>query len=356
MTATAADVRDRLVVVVDPDWWEVPTVPVLARPQGQLRELADGVRAGIDPVATVLAAVRQRVQPPPQPGVDGLPPAGLRAHPTFTKPGFEHLVALGADYVCPGLGDVGANTVSLLETNQAAVESFLIGFNDELARELLWREYPAVLTDTWLTRFWNPPGIGAADITPVAGWLGKRRLGAGAGGSDAVVFIRGDLLVRYPSALVYLLPGIVTRRGRAPVISPDYAAPVAPGFVVTIGRGARAYGFPVDVAALPADPANLDGGYFVVIEEHAGEPRFGLDAATTEQFTGRPGSWDDVGWGHLAGSADELDALTHAGLGASGVAGLTIGQDTWGDDAAAMARITLRRPFRLIAHARTLLP
>jgi hypothetical protein len=353
---TAATLQDRLDDLVDPTWWQTTTLAPVPRPAGELRALAAAVRAGIDPVATVLAAVQRRVHPVPPPGIDGLPPAGLRARPVFATPGFDHLVELGVDYVCPGIGDLGDNTVSLLETNQAAVESFLIGFNGELASELLWREYPAVLTDTWLTRFWSPLGIGADDITPIAGWDGARHLGAGTRDSDAVVFIRGDLLVRYPSALVYLLPGVVTRRGKSTVISPDYDHPVAPGFIARIGRGARVYGFPLDVAELAAEPANSDGGYFVVIEEHAGETRFGLDDPDDEQFAETPANWNAVGWGHLVRNDTALAALSHASLTGVRVAGLTLGEDTWGDDAAAMARITLRRPFRLIAHANTLLP
>jgi hypothetical protein len=331
--------------------------PVL-RPAGQLRQLAATVREAIDPVATVLAAVRQRIEPAPAAGVDGLPPPALRAQPTFARPGLDHLVALGVDYLCPGLDQVGDNAVSLLETNQAAVESFLIGLNDEVARELLWREYPAVLTDTWITRFWNRAALGGDDIEPIAGWAPKRRLGGPAGDADAVVFIRGDLLVHYPTALVYLLPGIVTPRGSRSIISPDYEQPVAPSFVAEIGRGARIYGFPIDVEDLQAEPSGPDGGYFVVIEEQAGDPRFGLDDAAPEQFavdTADLASWDDLGWGHLVANQAALDGLAHVDLTGRRVDGLALGGDTWGDDAAAMARITLRRPFRLIAHARTLL-
>jgi hypothetical protein len=342
--------------LLDADSWHIPGLTPVKRPAGQLQQLAAAMRAGIDPVATVLAAVQHRIRPVPQPGVDGLPPPSLQAHPVFATPGFDHLVALGVDFVCPGIGDLGNNSVSLLETNQAAVESFLVGFNDELARELLWREYPAVLTDTWLTRFWSPPGIGGDDIAPIAEWDGARHLGDGTRDSDAVVFIRGDLLVRYPSALVYLLPGVVTRRGRATVISPDYDHPVAPGFIARIGRGARVYGFPLDVSDLAADPVNGAGGYFVVIEEHAAETRFGLDDPDDEQFAETPTSWDDLGWGHLVRNDNALGALSHAPLTGVRIAGLEIGDDTWGDDAAAMARITLRRPFRLVAHANTLLP
>ncbi len=342
------------------DWYGegLPTAVPVLRPAGQLRQLAADVRDAVDPVATILAAVRQRVAPAPTAGVDGLPPPALRAHPTFARPGLDHLVGLGVDYLCPGLDDVGDNAVSLLETNQAAVESFLIGLNDELARELLWREYPAVLTDTWITRFWNPPDLGGDDIDPIADWVPRRRLGDASGDADAVVFIRGDLLVRYPTALVYLLPGIVTPRGSRSVVSPDYEQPVAPSFMAEIGRGTRIYGFPLDVEQLQAEPTALDGGYFVVIEEQAGDPRFGLDDAAPEQFsvdTADLASWDDLGWGHLVANQALLDGLAHAKLTGPRVAGLTLGDDTWGDDAAAMARITLRRPFRLIAHARTLL-
>ena len=307
----AADLADVL------EWYGggvISEVPVL-RPVGQLHELAASVRGAIDPVATILAAVRQRIQPAPLAGVDGLPPAALRAQPTFARSGLEHLVGLGVDYLCPGLDDVGDNAVSVLETNQAAVESFLIGLNDELASELLWREYPAVLTDTWITRFWSPSGLGGNDIEPIADWTTTRRLGAAAGDADAVVFIRGDLLVHYPTALVYLLPGIVT--GSRRVISPDYEHPVPPRFMAEIGRGARIYGFPIDVEALRAEPSGLDGGYFLVIEEQAGDPRFGLDDAAPDQFDVDPSdlsSWDDLGWGHLAANQGALDGLAHARL------------------------------------------
>jgi hypothetical protein len=361
LTATATLATDLAAQLDDVLQWYcdgvTSTVPVL-RPVGQLGQLAATVRDAIDPVATVLAAVRQRIEPAPVAGVDGLPPPALRAHPTFGRAGLEHLVGLGVDYLCPGLDEVGNNAVSLLETNQAAVESFLIGLNDELARELLWREYPAVLTDTWITRFWNPPALGGDDIEPIAGWARTRRLGGPAGDADAVVFIRGDLLVHYPTALVYLLPGIVTPRGSRSVISPDYERPVPPSFVAEIGRGARIYGFPIDVEDLQAEPSGLDGGYFVVIEEQAGDPRFGLDDVAPEQFTvdtADLASWDDLGWGHLVADQAALDGLAHVELTGRRVDGLTLGDDTWGDDAAAMARITLRRPFRLIAHARTLL-
>jgi hypothetical protein len=361
LTATATLANDLAAQLDDVlDWYSdgmITVVPVM-RPVGQLRQLAAATRLAVDPVATVLAAVQQRVHPAPIAGVDGLPPPALRAQPAFARPGLEHLLGLGVEYLCPGLDDVGDNAVSLLETNQAAVESFLIGLNDELARELLWREYPAVLTDTWVTRFWNPPGIGGDDIEPIAGWTSARRLGAASGDADAVVFIRGDLLVHYPTALVYLLPGIATPRGSRTIISPDYEQPVAPSFLAEIGRGARIYGFAIDVERLQAEPSGLDGGYFVVIEEQAGDPRFGLDDAAPEQFADDPAgltSWDDLGWGHLVANQTRLDGLAHVELTARRVAGLAIGGDAWGDDAAAMARITLRRPFRLIAHARTLL-
>ena len=131
-----------------------------------------------------------------------------------------------------------------------------------------------------------------------------RRLGAAAGDADAVVFIRGDLLVHYPTALVYLLPGIVTRVVRARSSRPTTSIRSRPA------SWPRSAGAPASMASrstsklLRAEPSGLDGGYFVVIEEQAGDPRFGLDDAAPEQFTRRPpdlSSWDDLGWGHLVG-------------------------------------------------------
>ncbi|MDH4335488.1 MAG: hypothetical protein OEW24_09615, partial [Chloroflexota bacterium] len=328
------------------------------RDPGELLALGTKLRRAIDVVATVVSAVKQRVTPEPMVGVDRLPPPALAAQPTFAQPGFQRMLDVGIEYLCPGIDQIGTDAVSLLETNQATIESFLVGLNHELAREFLWREYPVVLTDTWMTRFWSLAG-GADEIEPIAEWGTRRELGAGGPDAQAVVFIRGELLVRYPTALVYLLPGIVTGTGRSAVISPDYLQPIPPTFGAALGRGARAYGFPVATADLGANLDNKDGGYFVVIEEQPGDPRFGLDDGDPSQFTQDPaslGSWDSLGWGHLVSNQAELDTLTHARLDGVRVAGLEIEEDTWGDDAAAMARIALRRPYRIIAHAETLLP
>ena len=55
----------------------------------------------------------------------------------------------------PGLEQVPANTVTLLETNPEFVESFLVGLNAEMSSELLWRNYPTDQRGTFFRQFWD---------------------------------------------------------------------------------------------------------------------------------------------------------------------------------------------------------
>ena len=77
---------------------------------------------------------------------------------------------------------VPPNTVVPLETNSPFVEAVLVGFNTELGRELVWREFPTPLHATYSDRFWDPAWPRPPDIPPIADW--GDRLGA-LGGSRA---------------------------------------------------------------------------------------------------------------------------------------------------------------------------
>ena len=104
----------------------------------------------------------------------------------------------------PGLDLVPPNTVVPLETNSPFVEALLVGFNDELGHELVWREFPTPLRATFSDRFWDP-GVThrPPDIPPLADW-GDRPLGGAAAADERfVVLLRCELLRRYPDAVVY---------------------------------------------------------------------------------------------------------------------------------------------------------
>ena len=157
----------------------------------------------LTPSVTVSQAARSTVSissPPVQTG-DDLEP--VMDAPVFPQPMYEALRDLSADYLFPGLEHVPANTVQLLQTNAKFIESFLVGLNFEMGRELLWRGYPTDQRGTYFQQFWDTAaaGINRLDIVPIHTW-GQRPLGvtaAGANGDALVLLIRGELLRRYPA-------------------------------------------------------------------------------------------------------------------------------------------------------------
>src|SRR4029077_17225102 len=75
--------------------------------------------------------------------------------PDFPQPMYEAIRDLSQEFLFPGLEQVPANTVTLLETNPKFVESFLVGLNAEMSRELLWRNYPTDQRGTYFRQFWD---------------------------------------------------------------------------------------------------------------------------------------------------------------------------------------------------------
>jgi hypothetical protein len=82
----------------------------------------------------------------------------------------------------------------------------MVGLNEEMRRELAWRQYPVDQRATFFTQFWSL-GAGAAttsDIPPIANWVASRHLGdnATAHGEQIVLLLRGELLRRYPNTII----------------------------------------------------------------------------------------------------------------------------------------------------------
>ena len=131
----------------------------------------------------------------------------------------------------------------MLEVNWEFIESFLVGLNHEMARELLWRGYRTDQRGSYFRQFWdvrNIPRFDAQrkvkeeflDIHPIHGWksFGKlRRLGMNRPEKrpivkNLVLVIRGDLLRRYPNTHVYAVKAISNPKPRAefPVEPPSF--------------------------------------------------------------------------------------------------------------------------------------
>jgi hypothetical protein len=235
------------------------------------------------------------------------------------------------------------------------VGAFLVGANHELARELLWRGYPVDLRATFFHRFWSYVDSSQTDIGELLDWGSKRKLvrsiaenmGAAAERSTVIV-VRGDLVRRYPDAHYYLQ---AASRARGGIATPVEGAVEPAAFIGALDRETVLFGFDVPPATVRGRGTEAAPGYFLVIEEQPGAPRFGLDAAMRAHYGKTPGSWDDLSWGHLVDDEAGLAALTHAPAEHERLAAVDDDAAAWGRNAAHQARATWQRPFRMLIHA-----
>lgn len=293
------------------------------------------VVSSIDPRITVPRRIGHRVRFPRRVR-DQLEPEVFQeamAYPRIDVPMYEPLVRRSSDLFLPNIGLVEQNSVTLLETNQVFIESYLVGLNHEMGRELLWREYPTDQRGSVFRQFWDPSGALTDprltaeqrrellyDIPKLHLWSRMSDLGrhdnrdsGGPPEEEAVLLIRGELLKRYPNAVIYahkaawtpradrrgddyahertlvgLDPAEEARPPPAKVLTPLYEAKVDPditfiGFDLTT-REAK--------GGDPARDPRPDPGWFFVIKERPGEPRFGLDISGPA----RPQVFNDLAW------------------------------------------------------------
>jgi len=257
---------------------------------------------------------------------------------------YEPLKNMSSELFLPNINLIEPNSITLLQTNQRFIESYMVGLNHEFARELLWREYPTDSRGSTFRQFWDVRSFfnisnlddealkeSLRDIPPLHLWSRTSELGSHdhreqgrENEEELVLVIRGELLKRYPNAVIYAhracwqrkevteadkdklpcdksgaIDNMVERRfvtldaaeeekpPRTKVLTPLYEAKVDPdiyffGFDLTVDKAKGGTG---------ANP-NDDPGWFFVIKERPGEPRFGLDdeEAPTIQV------WNDLSW------------------------------------------------------------
>ena len=130
---------------------------------------------------------------------------------------------MSSDYFLPNIQLLPFNSITLLETNQKFIEAYMVGLNHEFASELLWREYPTDQRGSYFRQFWdvtsfltNPGADPEAlrerlfDIPKLHRWSTDSGLGdhdnreeQGDKEDELVLAIRGELLKKYPTAVVY---------------------------------------------------------------------------------------------------------------------------------------------------------
>ena len=289
-------------------------------------------RKAIKRLAAAAVSTRSSALRPTAPGVSpsiaGLGVETVMAAPTFPQPMYQPLQELSSDLLLPGLNEVPPNSVVGLATNRAFLEAYMVGLNVEMARELLWRGYPTDQRGTYFRNFWgydaSQPGSTSvptvedlADIANLVSWS-DARLGEASGAAapaEFVLLLRSDLLRRYPNALIYL----------APVVNglPSDTSHVLPIFNGALPPDVSFFGFPLTPPAAIGNGSTT--GYFVVIEEHPTEARFGVSPSLNL-------------------------TTTHLPVGTSPPTGMPP-DSRWATNAAAMAAITRRQPVRVAIRA-----
>jgi hypothetical protein len=281
-----------------------------------------------------------------------------RFAPTFPQPMYEALRDRFEGMLLPGADQVPANTIALLETNEPFIEAFLVGLNHELTRELVWRGYPVDLRGTSFRRFWEG---GGGELAPIAGWapaskLGEHR-GADAGGL-LVLLVRGDLLRRYPRAVVYAVEAVWSPDGKRREPGPPERE-LYPLFRARAGADVTFLGFGLTEAKArgSADPARHPGWFFV-LQEQPTEPRFGFDEGDGARPPETVPTWDALSWEDVAVAPGAH--LRLAAVAAKNPKRVRPGADgpeaAWGRNSAHMALIAQQAPMRVAVHASVWLP
>jgi hypothetical protein len=316
-------------------------------------------------------------------GSDGDALAEIMAAPEFPQPMYRPLADLSQDYLLPGLDKVPPNTLGLLVENHAFIEAYMVGLNHEMSRQLLWEEYPSDGRGSYFRQFWDVSGYvpepsdpqdpnqlreRLKDIPLIHRWRSDNQLGQNLnrpdpGEGDLVLLVRGELLRRYPNALIYAAKASWDPQNARHELTdvekhPLYRGSLLPD-VTLFGFALRA-----DEARGSADPKSPDQGWFFVLEQHATEPRFGLEPVPSDGSTPQVSKWNDLSWANF-GSPRLLSAFSQP----QNVIGPVLDppppeqpdnpgdpNNHWGQDAAQTAFILLRRPVRVAVHARKMLP
>jgi hypothetical protein len=349
--------------------------------QADLPALASTLTAKLDPAHTITAGIRSRLRLAPWIAWAASDPLEqVMAVPEFDTPMYEPLRDLGQDWLLPGAGAVPPETVTVVLPNQRFIEAYLLGLSFEMGRELLFHEYPTDQRGTYFPQFWDtrgtltPAGTPADpaalhDITPIPSWHADAGLGTNTGrpsptNGELVLLVKGELLRRFPRTLVTAVTAVLGSDGLR-TLGDTAAYPV---FLGRLEPDIAFFGFDLTVAQARGGSGPDDLGWFFVLAEHPTEPRFGLDADNGE-YAGKPTSWSDLNWAHLAPDAQALAGLDYVDLGAAlpdvsavvpAAGDPTVAWHVSGAPAGAngsdLAWITLRRPFRVAIHGADVLP
>lgn len=314
------------------------------------------------------------------------------AYPDFPDPMYEDLRDISSELFLPNLQLIPPNTISLLKTNPAFIESYMLGLNHEFGRELLWREYPTDERGSYFRQFWDVKGIITEttttlkpeqiadmykDIDPIDQWLTASALGTHRNkkrpqGEELVLMVRGELLKKYPNTIIYAQKAHIYKDSNGvadptkdPIIlqvktEADMATEVRfPIFRAEIQPDFRFIGFEMTIAeAKGADnpkTENDDWGWYFILQQIPGEPRFGMDVTLApDDDPSTPITWDDLAWNNFV---DGMRFVSTSVLPkVSFMSQLTAAEQAqWGSHSADMAFVLYQKPVMIAVHAKEML-
>jgi hypothetical protein len=258
----------------------------------------------------------------------------VMAYPKIDLPMYEPLKAISIELFLPNISLIAPNSITLIETNQRFIEAYMVGLNHEFARKLLWRGYPTDQRGSYFRQFWDVRGFidseGLSedplkeklyDIPEIHRWAPDSRLGEHNNRlppgqpptPQAVLVIRGELLKKYPTAVIYAQHALWPRNPDGTVDftkprmldqpstpaeeqNPPLSKIRSPLYEAKANPDIYFFGFDLTVAqakgATGQNP-NDDAGWFFVIKERPGEPRFGLELTRP---TPNPKVFDQLTW------------------------------------------------------------
>lgn len=271
--------------------------------------------------------------------------AEAKAYPEIDVPMYKPLLDLSTDHFAPNINLIEQNSITLLETNQRFIESYMVGLNHEFARELLWREYPTDQRGSYFRQFWdvssylNKEGLDEEalreklrDIPPLHRWSRRSDLGdhdhreeGGEKDEEVVLVIRGELLKKYPTAVIY------AHRAKWPVdgegerdltkprefddSEPEEIVIKTPLYEAQVEPDIYFFGFDLNVIEAKGGSGENDddeAGWFFVIKERPGEPRFGLDVPgdSSDMSVTKLPAWNALSWSHVVENVDAGKFIT----------------------------------------------
>jgi hypothetical protein len=320
----------------------------------------------------------------------------VMAYPVIDVPMYKPLSDLSAELFLPNINLIPNNSMTLLESNERFIEAYMVGLNHEMARELLWNEYPTDQRGSYFRQFWDvslqlPPNATQADkekfrdIPELHKWSLTSNLGdhdyrvQNGNAALLVLVIRGELLKRYPTAVIYAQkavwpsgpPNPNVDRELVPILPAEEDSPPQtkirmPLFEAKVDPDIYFLGFDLTAQEAKGGTGPTDDpGWFFVIKERPGEPRFGMQDVPAASPKPPLVSWNDLAWVDLSvppgGLIQLSQSLTLVPQGPNPGGDVTDPADAqaqWNPstDAAELAYMLYRVPVLVAVHASRMLP